>query len=1497
MVLMLCKAFVAASKRRKRGVARMRIGFVRVASLAVGLVPPAVASAQTYVSQGPAPGMGPAALTISLDQPPNGTAAGAVEAVVADPTNVSTFYVGASNGGIWVTHDGGTSWTPLTDHQASLSITSLTLDPTDPTHKTLLAGTGLMSNGSLWSTGGPNFVLYSGGLRTGLLYTTDGGTSWTTLGGSTLAGLSIVDVEARGSVMLAAGFEPLATGRSNDPVAAQNGGLYRSTDGGKTFVPVAAGLPAGPVSSLVADPTNPSKFYAAVTSTSNFTATSVYASTDSGATWAPVFTSSTLINNHAGNLIANATGQVFVRVAAGPQNSLAMIVIDQTTNLISGIYLSLDAGQTWSRLVLPPNLGANAQAAINAAVAIDPSNPRIVYVTGDTIGSPAFTAAAYRVVLDNNGSSHFTSLTDARTADGSTIHADSRNMTFDANGRLILVNDGGIYARTSPQTNTGVWRGLNGNLSVWQTYAVAFDANSKRLVVAAQDTGAAVQSAPASVVFNNVVSGDGMIAAVNDRTLPGRSAIYTSQEDLFDFNRRIVDANGNPVGSPSTVLIQFDHTPADLGNTFQPPFALNRNDPTMFAFGTDHVYVSVDPLNGPTHSCSVDPSISNFCVTLHLTDLGHVGHAVGDATGQVFSVVYGTQDNAGALLAGVDNPAGKRLYLSTAPTPTSTTLLPLAAYNGQAPRSVVFDARTQMVFYAADLQSLWGSRDGGASFQDLTPNLPGTLIRPSAVEFIASNGVNALLTGGLSNAANAPSPIAVADSDRNGSLSNWRLFGNGLPNAPISALTYNAAADALAVGAYGRGAWLMYDVTSNFAQATVLQFGLANNDSNPDASLLTDGTVGMRPLFKYGTGTLTIAGAATYTGGTTILGGALQLGNGGAGGSILGNVVFCGDAGNPQCDASTGKALVFNRSDTYQFDGVISGPGQVQQNGSGRTILTAASSYTGPTFVDNGILSVNGSITSSPVFVAAGGALGGNGFVGPTTIMAGGTLSPGNSVGTITVVGNLAFASGGQYLVELQGGAADRTNVNGSATLAGIVGLAYLGGGLTNRYTILSATGGRSGTFDTIVSGLPGFLTASLAYTPTDVQLGLASGLTQTPGLARNQAAVAAALDATFNSGGGGLPDLFGVPASGIPGALSALSGEGVSGTQETAFGAAGSFLAAMLDQGAFWRSGSAIDVDGASFRAPLAYAGDAPTHPAFKAMRLKAPASFQPRWRAWMTAFDGSWSIAGDAATGSAGLTHRTAAAAGGVDYQLAPDLLVGTAAGGSNSSFAVSDRATSGTVDGAHLGAYGVKTWGNWYAAGALAFAAFDNNTSRTILGVGPTQIATGRFGSDLVSGRIELGLARAAGRFTVTPFAALQLAELWQNGFTETNFAPAGAAGPLGLSYGATTTTSVPTFLGAQADTRVLLWRNLVLAPYARLSWVHEFSPARAINAAFIALPGAAFTVDGPRAARDAARIDAGAKLAITASAYLFASFDGEFSSRSQAYAGKGGVRVAW
>lgn len=85
--------------------------------------------------------------------------------------------------------------------------------------------------------------------------------------------------------------------------------------------------------------------------------------------------------------------------------------------------------------------------------------------------------------------------------------------------------------------------------------------------------------------------------------------------------------------------------------------------------------------------------------------------------------------------------------------------------------------------------------------------------------------------------------------------------------------------------------------------------------------------------------------------------------------------------------------------------------------------------------------------------------------------------------------------------------------------------------------------------------------------------------------------------------------------------------------------------------------------------------------------------------------------------------------------------------------------------------------------------------------------------------------------------------------------------------------------------------------VWQPYARVSWVHEFEPTRDVTASFITVPTAAFTVEGPRAVSDAARVDLGSMLRVSEHMALFATFIGEFSGRSETLAGTGGVRVSW
>jgi outer membrane autotransporter protein len=450
----------------------------------------------------------------------------------------------------------------------------------------------------------------------------------------------------------------------------------------------------------------------------------------------------------------------------------------------------------------------------------------------------------------------------------------------------------------------------------------------------------------------------------------------------------------------------------------------------------------------------------------------------------------------------------------------------------------------------------------------------------------------------------------------------------------------------------------------------------------------------------------------------------------------------------------------------------------------------------------------------------------------------------------------------------------------------------------TTYLRVVSATNPIATTFNTVSSSSI-FFNANAVYNPTSVDL----TLTRIPfaavvGETQNQRAVARALDPGYSTGLTGNAAIFygNLLAATSTKALDQISGEGASGAKETTFGAADTFLTMMMDQGSFWRSGDTNDANGATFGAGrLNYAEDPAQPSALKA--IKVPADYEPRWRAWTAGFDGAWSLHGEGAPGSAGLTHSTASGAAGLDYQLDRDLLFGVAIGGSASNFTVADRSTSGSLAGGNIGAYGVALRGPWYASGAMTFGAYSNTINRTIAGVGPTETATGSFNSNLLGGRFEIGYKQAFDNFSITPFVALQFSELWQPGYSETSTAATGAPGVLGVTYGSRVTPSLPSFLGAQFDTRVTLANGTVWSPYVRVSWVHEFEPTRDITASFLSVPGASFTVDGPRAASDALRISVGSKLAIASNASLFASFDGEFSDRGSMVAGKGGAKIVW
>ncbi len=555
---------------------------------------------------------------------------------------------------------------------------------------------------------------------------------------------------------------------------------------------------------------------------------------------------------------------------------------------------------------------------------------------------------------------------------------------------------------------------------------------------------------------------------------------------------------------------------------------------------------------------------------------------------------------------------------------------------------------------------------------------------------------------------------------------------------------------------------------------------------------------------------------------------------------------------------ASGGSLAFDQARNASYAGVISGSGSFAKAGAGRLTLTGNSSaFSGTTTVESGTLAVNGSLGGT-VDVLAGGRLQGAGSV--RSVKVSGTVAPGNSIGTLNVAGNVALAAGSIYEVEVNAaGQSDKIVASGTATIAGssVNVLAETGSyAPQTQYTILTANGGRSGTFSGVTSNFA-FLDPSLSYDANNAYLKLTRNNIDfsSIGLTPNQIATGDGVE-SLGRGNSVYNAVVNLSAPQAQNAFDQLSGEIHASVKST-----------LIEDSRFTRNAindrlrAAFESTGASTGPVTTYVDGAPV----------AAAATTDRLAFWSQGF-GSWGHT-DGDGNAARFNRSTGGFFAGVDVPAFDNWRFGAIAGYSHTSFDVKDRYSSGSSENYHAGLYGGTRWGDLTFRAGAAYTWHDVSASRNvnIPGLRNTLKSDYDAGTAQVFGELGYGFAMGAAQFE--PFANLAHVSVHTGDFTENGGAAA-------LSSEGDTTDTTLTTLGLRASTTFDL-DGAAVTVKGMAGWRHAFGDVLPLSAMRFA-GGDTFSIAGVPIARNVAVVEAGLDYVLSPNATLGVTYAGQFGS---------------
>ncbi|HXD30841.1 MAG TPA: DUF4214 domain-containing protein [Pyrinomonadaceae bacterium] len=705
-----------------------------------------------WVPLGPAPI--PNGQTVTVSTPVSGRTV----SIAIHPTNPSIVYVGAAQGGLYRTTDGGTTWTPLMDGALSLAIGAIAIAPSQP--DTIYVGTGEVGFAQDSFFGVGVYRIDNASTAAPVIsgpFNQDAGAVDVFTGRG--IGEIVVHPTLPGTIFVASGSGVGGIGASANNVLPARG-LFRSTNANTatpTFTKMVMTGPAAQDRAIVdiaMDPGNPDLVLCTLADTFALNEGGVFRSTNALSA-VPSFTRTFI----AGNGTSNSRTELTLHRDTGS----GVVTVYAGSGFNGGtVQRSTDGGATWAQRI--DNNFCTAQCFYDIAIAVDPTDVNRLYLGG----SPNLPFG-----ISTNGGTSFTSSSVG-------LHVDSHAITVAPSlpSTVYFSSDGGIYKSTDSGAN---WTPLNNTMySATQFMSLAVHPTDRYFTIGGtQDNGTNFYQP--SQLWTNTEGGDGGYTQIDQNAANNTNVTmyhtFFNQTNAMGYSRSTNAGNtwqffGCGFGGSTANGM----TCAATAIQFYAPMERGPGNPNTLYFGSDVLYRSAN--SGTTVAkVSQEPIQAGAAISaIGIAPQDDNVRIVGETNGNLFGTSTGSAvlTNLDALGAVPNNFIARTVV---APNSTTTAYVTLSAF-GVAP--------------------VWKTTNLNAVNPTWTAAATGLPLVPVSALVIDPQDPNAIYAG---------TDIGVYQSlDGGGS---WNPYGTGLPRVAVFGAQISNVHRILRIATHGRG---MYEI-------------------------------------------------------------------------------------------------------------------------------------------------------------------------------------------------------------------------------------------------------------------------------------------------------------------------------------------------------------------------------------------------------------------------------------------------------------------------------------------------------------------------------------------------------------------------------------------------------------------------------------------------------------------------------------------------------------